>query len=123
MANREKSEAEKAEYLAKKERIAAQIAALPPLGPIAGTDLTVCLAPNRGEVVPTHYIVKGRVDFPNGLGVGPSSVFAMQGLVLSSYRNNPKTVFGTIVNPDGSVYPTVDGRRESYASGTDPNEK
>lgn len=101
----------------------AAIAALPPLGPVAGTDITICLAPNTGERIPIHYQVSGQVDFPNGLGVGPKSVFALNGLVRTAYMNNPKAVFGTIVNPDGSVYPTVNGRQETYASGADPNEK
>ena len=100
---------------------------LMPLGPVAGSNppITVCLAPNTGEKpgYPTHYQVVGQVDFPGGKGVGPTSVFAMNGAVRSGVMSyGPSALFGTIVNPDGSVYPTINGMKQTYASGSDPNQ-
>jgi hypothetical protein len=102
-------------------------ASLLPLGPVAGSNppITVCLAPNTGEKegYPTHYQVVGQVDFPGGKGVGPSSVFAKNGAVRTGVLTyGQSALFGTIVNPDGSVYPTINGNKQTYASGSDPNE-
>lgn len=110
----------------KRARIAAETAALPPVGPLAGSPgITICEAPNTGEQVPTRYRVQGQVTYPAGKGVGPASVYAKNGAVRSeverrAHEGKPAPTFSA----DADGHPMIDGALvpTPYVSGADPFE-